>query len=101
MAHNIKLIARITGVKGSCSVGHKIGEEFEVHLYEKGEWSTAERKGTRAPNMCAHLFYAIFPYLAVLQYDGGFPWSQDKDLFRMNCPDPENCVSVEIRRIRT
>ena len=96
----IRLIARVTGVKGFCRAGHKVGDEFDVSLYEDGLWSTEDRKSTQAPNMCCHLYYALFPYIAVLQYNGVLPWLEDKDVFHMNCPDPENCVSVEIRRIR-
>ena len=96
----IKLIARIVDIKGYCRAGHKVGEEFDVSLYEGGEWRSEERKSARTPNMCCHLYYALFPYIAVLQYDGELPWLKDKDVFSMNCPDPENCVKVEIRRIR-
>ena len=101
MKGNIRLIAKITGIKGSCRAGHKVGEEFDVHLYKEGEWRTEKRRNSRAPEMCCHLYHSLFPYINALQYDGQFPWAEDKDLFRMNCPDPIHCVSVEIRRIRT
>ena len=100
MQPKIRLVARITGIKGFCRAGHRVGEEFDVSLYEGGDWSSPERKSTKAPPMCCHLYYALFPYITVLQYNGELPWLEDKDLFHMNCPDPENCVSVEIRRIR-
>lgn len=96
----IRLIAKITGIKGYCRAGHRVGEEFDVSLYEEGEWFSEERRGRKAPPMCSHLYHALFPYLTVLQYDGNLPWLKDKDIFYMNCPDPENCVSVEVRRIR-
>lgn len=101
MEDRIRLIAKITNILGHCRAGHNIGEEFDVHLYEEGKWNTEDRRNARIPKMCAHLYSAIFPYISVLQYGGEFPWMEDKDLFRMNCPDPENAVSVEIRRIRT
>ena len=100
MPENIKLVARITDIGGHCRAGHKIGEKFDVHLYEEGEWGTETRKNTRTPAMCSHLYFALFPYISVLQYGGEFPWMDNKDLFYMNCPDPDNCVSVEVRRIR-
>lgn len=89
-----KLIGKIVKVEGKCVAGHRVGEEFDLTLYsEKAD------KFPRTPNVCGFLYNAIFPYLAVLQFGGVFPWEKDKDKFLAGCPDNYR-VMVEIRRIR-
>ena len=101
MDNIIKLSAKVTGVKGFCNAGHEVGEEYDVSLYEKGEWTAKDRKVGKAPRICGLLYNALYPYITTLQFGGEFPWLEDKDVFYMNCPDPINTVSIEIRRSRT
>jgi len=89
-----KLVGKIVKVEGKCVAGHHVGEEFDLTLYsEKAD------KFPRTPNVCGFLYNAIFPYLAVLQFGGIFPWEKDKDKFLAGCSDNYKVV-VEIRRIR-
>ena len=85
----------ILSVKGNCAAGHKVGEQFELTLWD------AEKDATkRASPLCAFFYNMIFPYLAVLQFGGEFPWEEDKDSFQISCPDPINQVTLEIKRIK-
>lgn len=92
---NCRLIGKIVKVKGECSAGHRVGEEFDLTLF-----SEDAAKAHRTPDVCVFLYDAIFPYLAVLQFGGTFPWEKDKDKFLASCPD-NNKVVIEIRRTRS
>jgi uncharacterized repeat protein (TIGR04076 family) len=88
------LTGKIVEVKGECSAGHHVGEEFDLTLFSE------DAKAYRTPHVCAFLYDAIFPYLTVLQFGGTFPWEKNKDKFLASCPD-NNKVTVEIRRTRS
>ncbi|MBI4496451.1 MAG: TIGR04076 family protein [Chloroflexi bacterium] len=75
----------ITGIKGNCGWGHKVGDQFEV--------STHDTAG-----MCGIFFHDIYPRIAVLQFGGAYPWG-DKDILRVECPDRFNCVQAELKRL--
>lgn len=87
MAEQYKLVARVVSQKGECAAEHKVGDEFRV--------------GDATPGgMCPWASYAIFPFAAVLQYGGSFPWEEDPDRATVACPDPANPVVFELRRLR-
>ncbi|MBI2886335.1 MAG: TIGR04076 family protein [Chloroflexi bacterium] len=75
----------ITEIKGNCSWGHQVGDKFEV--------STHDTAG-----MCGFFYHDVFPRIMMLQFGGGFPWG-DADVSRVECPDRQNCVKAELRRI--
>jgi uncharacterized repeat protein (TIGR04076 family) len=89
------LTGKIVEVKGECSAGHHVGEEFDLTLF-----SEDATQAYRTPHVCAFLYDAIFPYLTVLQFSGTFPWEKDKDKFLASCPD-NNKVVIEIRRTKS
>ena len=86
MAEMSDVIANVTSQKGTCSAGHKVGDEFLI-----GEKTPA--------GMCSWAFGAIFPFANVLQFGGSFPWEDDKDKTTVACPDPGNPVVFELRRV--
>jgi uncharacterized repeat protein (TIGR04076 family) len=86
MAKQYKVVARVVGQKGTCAAGHRVGDEFAV-----GDCTPA--------GMCAWAFYTIFPFAAVLQFGGVFPWESDPDKAVVACPDSENQTAFELRRI--
>ena len=90
-----KLVGTIISVKGHCSAGHTVGEQHELSL-----WSQDTDAARRAPNLCAFFYDMTFPYLAVLQFGGEFPWQENKDTFQISCPDTTNQVTIEIKRIK-
>jgi len=86
MAEQYQLVVRVMSQKGSCVAEHKVGDEFLI--------------GDKAPvGMCSWAFYAIFPFVTVLQFGGSFPWEEDPDKATIACPDPENPVVFELRRL--
>ncbi len=79
------VIARVISQKGTCSAGHKLGDEFVI-----GQKTSS--------GMCSWAFYTLFPFAEVLQYGGSFPWEEDPDKANVVCPDPTNPVVFELRR---
>lgn len=92
---NCRLIGKIVEVKGECSAGHRVGDEFEMTLFSE---DTA--KAHRTPDVCAFLYYELFPYLTTLQFGGTLPWEKNEDRFLVSCPD-NNKVVIEITRTRS
>jgi uncharacterized repeat protein (TIGR04076 family) len=87
MAEQRQVIARVVSQKGTCEAGHKVGDEFPV--------------GSLTPTgMCPFAFCALFPFATVLQYGGAFPWEKDPDKTTVACPDAENPVVFELRRVQ-
>jgi uncharacterized repeat protein (TIGR04076 family) len=83
--HQVK--ARIISQKGTCSCGHKVGDEFII--------------GDIVPaGMCAWAFYAMFPFVSALQSGGSFPWEKTSDKATFACPDAESPLVFELTRIR-
>lgn len=79
------IVARVVSQKGTCSAGHKEGDEFVI--------------GQKSPSgMCTWALYTIFPFAEVLQFGGSFPWESDPDKTTVACPDAENPVIFELRR---
>lgn len=82
------VIARVISQKGTCEAGHKVGDEFAI-----GQ--------TTSPGMCSWAFHTLFPMAEVLQFGGSFPWEKDPDKAIVACPDAENPVVFELRRVRS
>lgn len=80
-----EIVAGVISQKGTCEVGHKVGDEFTI-----GE--------TTPPGMCSWAFHTLFPFAEVLQFGGSFPWEKDPDKAMVACPDPSNPVVFELRR---
>ncbi|MFC1931447.1 TIGR04076 family protein [Chloroflexota bacterium] len=79
------IIAKVISQKGTCAAGHRVGDEFII--------------GQQTPNkLCSWAFYSLFPFAEVLQFDGSFPWEQDRSKTTVACPDPTNPVVFELRR---
>lgn len=82
-----ELIAKVISQEGHCALNHKVGDEFRI-----SEKTPA--------GMCPWAFYALFPFISVLQFGGSFYWENDRDKTTVACPDPANPVVFELRRIR-
>jgi len=53
------VIVKVISQKRTCAVEHKVGDEFAI--------------GQQTPfNLCLWAFYSLFPFAAVLQFDGSF-----------------------------
>ena len=83
------VIARVASQKGTCSLGHKVGDE--VKFTESG----VEGK------ICIHALYSMLPAVFAMMYDAQFPWlKENPDKKTHACPDAYNPLIFEIERIR-
>jgi len=79
------VIAKVMSQKGICEAGHMVGDEFVI--------------GQKTPTgLCSWAFYTLFPFAAVLQFGGSFPWEENPSKATVACPDPANPVIFESRR---
>ena len=80
------VVAKVISQKGECSAGHRVGNEFVV--------------GQVTPEgMCSWAFCALFQFATVLQSGCSFPWETEEGKATVACPDPENPVVFELRRL--
>lgn len=80
------VIAKVISQKGTCEAQHKVGDEFVI-----GEGIP--------PSLCSWAFHTIFPCAQVLRFGGSFPWEKDRNKTTVACPDAENPVVFELKRI--
>jgi len=78
----------VKSVKGTCHFGCKPGDK----IYFNGK--------TIKGNVFYSALMAILPKVYAMQYGAEFPWAKNKDTIHNVCPDPENPVLFEIKRIR-
>lgn len=83
------MVGTIKAVKGSCSAGHKVGDQLEL-------------TGHNTAGLCGFFYHDIYPYLIMLQFGGSFPaeWGGDQDVVELDCMDKWNLVTIELRRLR-
>jgi len=81
-----RIVAEVIGVKGECSAGHYVGETFEISCHDPA-------------GLCGFFYHDIFPSLATLQFGGSMPW-WEKDEVVLRCPDPQNEVTLRLKRIK-
>ena len=82
-----KIIARVISVKGECGFNHKPGDEI---IFD-GE--------TIKGRICMSALYSFLPTVFALRYGAEFPWLEDKNVTTHACPDAQNPVVFEIRRV--
>jgi len=51
-------------------------------------------------NICYSALTVLFPKIFAMRYGVEFQWSKNKDVIRNACPDAENPVVFEIKRVR-
>ncbi len=83
-----KVVATVKSVKGNCSWGHEAGDTFEISCHDTA-------------GLCGFFYHDIYPYIAMLQFGGGFPatWG-NPDVMTVECMDRTNLVTLELRRVR-
>lgn len=83
-----RVVGNIKSVQGSCSAGHRAGDQIELSAHHAG-------------GLCGFLYHQAFPYILMLQFGGGFPaeWG-DPDVIELDCMDKTNLVTIELRRMR-
>ncbi len=86
MTDTYNVIARVTSQIGTCSAGHKIGNEWLI-----GDHTPA--------GICLSAFSALLPDARTLMFGGSLPWMSDPDTASAACPDASNPVIFELRRV--
>lgn len=72
---------------GHCALGHKVGDQWTIH--------------DKTPEgICYSAFNSIHPNAQILMFGGAFPWAKDLDVTHVACPDAQNPVVFELKRIR-
>jgi uncharacterized repeat protein (TIGR04076 family) len=87
MADMYDIEITVVSQKGYCGAGHKVGDKWVTKIHTPG-------------GICLSAFRAIETDIDVLKYGGAYPWSKDPDVTTSVCPDPQNPVVFEIKRIR-
>lgn len=82
-----RVVAKIIHSENDCTIGMKPGDEFELSVHRCGEF-------------CGMFYKNIAQWVATLQFDGTFPVGDDPDVQVWECPNANNRVKVELRRIR-
>jgi len=86
MTEKERFIIRVTSQRGHCACGHKVGDEFELtELVPSG--------------MCSWAFVSLFPFASAIQSGGSFPWEKQPERASAACPDADNPVVFEVRRV--
>lgn len=85
----VAVIARVISQKGSCGLGHKVGDVAQ--FTETG----VEGK------ICIHALYSMLPAVFAMMFEAQFPWlEKNPDKKTHACPDAFNPVVFEIERVR-
>lgn len=63
MTEEFKITAIVTGLRGECAKGHKVGDKMELSTQDSG-------------GLCGFFYHDIYPALTMLQYRGSFPWME-------------------------
>lgn len=87
MAESYEVVAKVISQKGTCGAEHKVGDEWTI--------------GDKTPQgICLSAFDVLCPSIRTLRYGGTFPWEDNPDVTSIACPDAQNPVVFELRRIK-
>jgi len=87
MAQQYKVAVKVVSQKGTCSAGHKVGDEWVI----EGDHTPA--------GLCLYALHSIFPFVTPMLFGAEFPWEPNPDVTTVACPDPANPVVFELRRV--
>jgi len=74
--------------KGKCAFEHRVGNKIV--------FDGRSVKG----DICYSALMVLLPKIHAMRYGVEFPWAEDKEIIFNACPDAENPVVFEIKRIR-
>lgn len=80
--------ATVKSQKGKCAFGHKVGDKIVF-----------DGKSVKG-NCCYSALLVLLPKVYAMRYGVELHWARDKDVIFNACPDAENPVVFEIRRIK-
>jgi len=75
-------VAEVVSIKGRCSAGHRVGNQFEVNTHKTG-------------GICGYCYHELFPMLMNVCFGGRIPWIDPKG-FEYDCPDSYNLVKFRL-----
>jgi uncharacterized repeat protein (TIGR04076 family) len=84
---NYKVSVKVISQKGSCEAGHRVGDQWVI------DDKTPE-------GLCIFALGSLLPFLTPLMYGSSFPWENNPDMTTVACPDADNPVVFELRRLR-
>ena len=82
-----KVVAKVIDMKGNCTIGMQKGDEFELSLHRCGEF-------------CGYFYHNIHNWITMLQFEGNSPLGDDPAVMIWECPNPNNRVKIELRRVK-
>lgn len=82
-----KVVATVKSIRGECPF-HSVGDQI---VYDGRSIQG---------RFCSSAFVAMMPTLYAMRYGAQFPWLGDKDMTTFACPDADNPVVFEIRRVQ-
>ncbi len=84
---------KVVSQKGSCVFCHEVGDEW-IYKYEPG-------KKPETPDICDVALHTMSIYLKPLWWGATIPFPmRDPDILTVACPDPDNTVVFELKRLR-
>jgi len=87
LAESYDIAIKVISQKGTCDAGHKVGDEWVI-------------AGKTPEGICLSAFSVLYPSARALRFGGSFPWETDPDVTTAACPDANNPVVFELRRLR-
>jgi len=88
MSESYDVEVSVISQKGVCGAGHKVGDKWIVN-------------GSLVPGgMCGAAYHVLYPDIRVYRFGGILPWTKDPDVCQIACPDNENPVVFQIKRIK-
>ena len=78
---------RVISQKGTCALGHHIGNT--ILITEDGV----------SGKICISALYSLLPKAFAMMFNARFPWLEDQCVATHACPDAQNPVMFEIRRV--
>ena len=87
MAETYDVAVKVISQKGTCDAEHKVGDQWII--------------GSNTPaGICLSAYNAVYPNARTLRFGGSFPWETDPDVSTVACPDAQNPVVFELRRVQ-
>jgi len=81
---------KVVEVEGLCYLGHKADDEWTIKGLAAG---TPE-------GVCVAAYDTLWPYIQTLRWGGKFTYALDPDAVLVRCPDPDNRVVFEVRKVQ-
>lgn len=89
MADQYDVSIKVISQKGVCHAEHKVGDEWVMRGHPK-----------TPGGICLGAFDSLHAEAKLLMFGGVFPWEPDPDAITVACPDGDNPVIFEVRRLR-